>query len=725
MRIVLRVLAVVAALGVALLVAVALLLPRVVESDAVRTRIEEAAAEATGGTLAYRGLDAGILPPRLVVEGASVTAPDAEAPALSAERADLRVAILPLLVGAVVVDSLHIAGADVRLERTDAGVSVPGLFPAEPEEPPSPPSAEPAEPSEDEELRLAVRRVDLEDGRVELVDRTLTPPVRWELLDVEGRLRGESWGEPVRVELGTRLASGGELRAEGEISLDGGADLTLDLAALALAPLAPYAEAKEDEPFAGLLEGTARLQREAGGDPAVEADLRVREADLVAGDAALAGTLALRLTLAGASDDASGTLYADATEAELRVPDVLAKPAGTAARVEGPLRVTGDGVRLEDAAVALHTLEGTLDLASTERTTLRLDAPSFELAGFEEILASLEGYPARGRARFEDFRVATGPLAVTGRFVLEGVRLEPEGEPALGVEGALVGAGDELTSEALMVTLGEERVPVGLRLSKLSAETPHLDVTAKGEGLESGALMAAAGQPADLLTGPLDLDAVLGGPLPAEGSILRQLDGRIVFEIAPGTLKGVSFLESAFGGLEGVGRAALLAGEREERLARFYGDRFERLGGTIRLGDGEARSDDLRLDYGAYHVDLRGSIGLEDLALDLTGQITLEEEVDRALTDDSQGGRRRVIPLAHVGGTLPEPRVELTQEALRGFAAAYTADSRRREKWEEEIDERLGEGAGREVLRALDDVLRGGSGGDSDDGGAGAEEGAE
>ncbi|MDX1649894.1 MAG: hypothetical protein R3263_08570, partial [Myxococcota bacterium] len=80
MRVLVRVLAVVAALVVVLLVAVALLLPRVAESDAVRARLEQAAAEATGGELAYAGLDVGLLPPRLVVEAPAVRAPGAEEP---------------------------------------------------------------------------------------------------------------------------------------------------------------------------------------------------------------------------------------------------------------------------------------------------------------------------------------------------------------------------------------------------------------------------------------------------------------------------------------------------------------------------------------------------------------------------------------------------------------------------------------------------------------------
>jgi hypothetical protein len=65
-----------------------------------------------------------------------------------------------------------------------------------------------------------------------------------------------------------------------------------------------------------------------------------------------------------------------------------------------------------------------------------------------------------------------------------------------------------------------------------------------------------------------------------------------------------------------------------------------------------------------------------------------------------------VIPLARVTGTVESPRVEMTADAALRFAALY-ATERRREKWERKIDKRLGEGSGRQVLDALDQILSG------------------
>jgi hypothetical protein len=137
------------------------------------------------------------------------------------------------------------------------------------------------------------------------------------------------------------------------------------------------------------------------------------------------------------------------------------------------------------------------------------------------------------------------------------------------------------------------------------------------------------------------------------------------------------------------------------------------MGGTLRIGGGLARSDDLRLVYRHYTVDLRGSVGLVDQRLDLRGKLTIDEEIDDAIASEGPSdqqqprpGRSRVIPLARVTGTLDSPRVEITDEAVLRFAALY-ATQKRRDKWERKIDERLGEGSGRQVLDALDQILSG------------------
>jgi hypothetical protein len=217
-----------------------------------------------------------------------------------------------------------------------------------------------------------------------------------------------------------------------------------------------------------------------------------------------------------------------------------------------------------------------------------------------------------------------------------------------------------------------------------------------------------------MLQGPLGLRGALAGPLDADGSLAEALEGTVRFQIEPGRLKGVSLLEETFRRLGAVGEVALLAGRLRggRTLQRFYEDEFQWLGGTLRIARGQARSDDLRLVYRNYTVDLRGTVGLLDQRLDLSGELTIDEEIDAAIADqepdgqEPRPGRSRVIPLAGVTGTLDSPRVKITEEAALRFAALY-ATERRREKWEREIDDRLGEGAGSQVIDLLDGILRG------------------
>jgi hypothetical protein len=158
----------------------------------------------------------------------------------------------------------------------------------------------------------------------------------------------------------------------------------------------------------------------------------------------------------------------------------------------------------------------------------------------------------------------------------------------------------------------------------------------------------------------------------------------------------------------------LLAGQLkgDRKMQRYYEDEFQYLGGTLRIAGGLARSDDLRLVYRNYSVDLRGAVGLVDQRLDLRGELTIDDEIDATIAtpegsaQEPKRGRSRVIPLARITGTVAAPRVELTDEAVLHFAGAY-ATGERRDKLERKIDERLGEGAGREAMDILDGLLKG------------------
>jgi hypothetical protein len=124
------------------------------------------------------------------------------------------------------------------------------------------------------------------------------------------------------------------------------------------------------------------------------------------------------------------------------------------------------------------------------------------------------------------------------------------------------------------------------------------------------------------------------------------------------------------------------------------------------VGGGRARTDALALRYPGYQLTLRGSVGLADQSLDLSGQLALGEEVFAALAGRprEEGGGARVLDVAHVGGTAAAPKLEIDRAGALAFGAGF-ALAQKHDKLERKLDERLGEGSGAALLDALDQLL--------------------
>ena len=110
-------------------------------------------------------------------------------------------------------------------------------------------------------------------------------------------------------------------------------------------------------------------------------------------------------------------------------------------------------------------------------------------------------------------------------------------------------------------------------------------------------------------------------------------------------------------------------------------------------------------DYG-YEVKLVGAIALENMGLDLSGTLTLNENAKQVLSEGAEAKPKRVIRLAHVGGTADAPKVTVRADEALSIARGARPD--KVEELSEKIDERLGEGAGKQVLDALEGILGGG-----------------
>ncbi len=348
------------ALAALLLVAAALgtlslALSRYMKSDAARAKLETAAEQGLGREVGYADLELGLFPPSLVVVRPRVAGPTPQAPpALEAEKVALRLALAPLLSRKLLIESLVVEGAELRLVRTKDGIELL-------EVPESPVPARPREPREarfeaGEGFSFGLRSLDLRDAKLLFDDRTLSPPVSWNLSDVDLRLRGVAPNEPFDVELECEMAGGGRLSGRGSASLDARIDLEFELDAIPLHPVAPYfGDAVQ---LSGTLSGKLTARGDAGDRDPLGFDLVLHDADIRFDELALSGRTAVKGELSGGLEAPTGRFEADATQAKLRFGGVYSRPPGHPKTIKGRLVTRPNGrLGVEDLQVKVEKPE--------------------------------------------------------------------------------------------------------------------------------------------------------------------------------------------------------------------------------------------------------------------------------------------------------------------------------------------------------------------------------
>lgn len=285
LRLIPKLLAAVLAIALFVVGALAVVLPRLVNSEEFRAALHARAAEALGTPVEWSRLDAGVVPLRLTLESPALETPiaDAENAHLSAASIELRLSALALLERKVEVESLVFRGLELVVTRTPEGLVLP-VPPGDPSPGAAPTAGTPSDmpaPEEDAGLELSLRRVVVEEAHIVLRDRTLERPLDWTLDGFDLVATGDDLERPLAIEIESRVAANGEeaggLAVQGEVSLAGLFDLVIDLDALRLGALQPYVS---DATLEGRASGRVSVEGASDVVSRFETDLRVEQMDV-------------------------------------------------------------------------------------------------------------------------------------------------------------------------------------------------------------------------------------------------------------------------------------------------------------------------------------------------------------------------------------------------------------------------------------------------------------
>lgn len=675
MKLLRRVALVLAGLLLALLVLTKFVATPLLNSGPIHRQIETTLTDAMMRDIRFADMRIDLLPPSIVLKDPWVApkSPD-DPPLIQGGEVELYLAVAPLLRGQLIIDSLEIKEVRARFVRTAEGIEQ-GLL--------SPRDGASIEREADQRagVELAVRHLELTNVVLEFEDRTFDPPIVWALTDVDGTFDTDGLGDPYRARLHVEMRGGGEINATGSIHRDGRLKARYELSRFPIHLLGAYF--KEFDRVAGEVSGTVETRGPRGDPDPIEFDLRWQQADVRIDEIVLHGDLTLKGRMTGGLKAPQVQFAVDATQATLAFAQVYKKPPGKPAQIEGRIFQGDDGVlKVELDAVRIQNMKGSASVDLGERVHLRLRAEPFEID--EWVLASpmLAKLKPSGIVDIDELELRTNPIEVDGRVGFAPIHLPLSDAGRLTLRGNVIGEGDKIRTDGLVLELANETVPVTGELWDLGG-TWSYRIAVDVNQADSNRLITALAHKPDLISGLLDFEANLSGELAGEGDFVDSLSGRVRFDVKQGQLRGVSILEATFlkfpaaGGkrLLGIFKLPALTQPVAPALDRYYGDSFDYMGATLEIQDGLARTEDFRLTTSSYELTLVGSIRLDDLSLDAKGELRLGNELSSQLgklfsVSRIPGMGGVTIPLSQIGGSLgnpkPKPEWSFFMKALIG-----------------------------------------------------------
>jgi uncharacterized protein involved in outer membrane biogenesis len=443
-------------------------------------------------------------------------------------------------------------------------------------------------------------------------------------------LKDVAIGEPASmtfaaVHLGTGLRGLLSRRIEG-------ADVRVDGARVML-PLPSFAASS-----------TAAPSTAGGGKPPIEIvsidEIVLRDAEVVSGGRSLRGDIELVPRGAGvqvrrivlAADGATVTLTGEVS--------ALSPIAGDLDLKADALDVDRLVTFLNDFAAA--ALTGSAPIAVSSPATRTPPSPIGRLA-----VAMSVGKATAGGLTFSDF---TGKAVITpGEVTFDPL--------TFGVFG------------------GRYQGTMGLTLG----DTPRFRWRASLVGVDAAALMAFAGASGSI-TGKLAGTIELNGEAAGVETALRTASGKARVDLTDGTIAGLQLVRTLVTASSGRGGILASAGQAvTASKTATGGERFSRLGATLRVADGALTTDDLAMASADVDLTASGTLRLADMSTDFGGRAQLSEALSREAGTDlyryAQEGGRVTLPVT-VAGPIQQlaVRVDIADAAKRAIRNRATEE---------------------------------------------------
>ncbi len=441
---------------------------------------------------------------------------------LEAERAIVRVRLLPALFGRYEISSILLESPDLSIVRTSDGLNVATLGGAR--------DAPGDESATDGDAAVAIALIDVDAGRIVYTDRTVKPPRETVVDSVDVAASDWSTGESLRFELAATVLDGERqnLKASGAVGpfdATGGNETPLDIV----------------------------LQLD-------DADSKALASWLPSGDLRMSGPLRANVNAGGTLASPTFGMSVDASAARVSVGSAFDKPAELPFVIAGNATRDAEGVvRLDEIALTLGAaaLEGSGTLTPSRDSyayAIDVAGASVSLGALERVLPAFASTGLRGNA---DVKLALtaptlgAPQSINGSVTLDDIEITTSGEvptvshlhTSLLFEGRTVSmpraelrvAGAPATLELSAPDVYSGRLHFVFSAPSLTLVDLGVSGAADGDTLErvrvAGRLMSAEKS--------VDVDADLRAERGALGGVsvsnlvamLRRRDGRL--EIAP------------------------------------------------------------------------------------------------------------------------------------------------------------------------------------------------